>query len=96
VDKKTKVGEANGEGSACGVLVGMNVGVSSGVGVAGVAMAVCVPKTDATNVPTPCVMMAFTSGVGEAGGCPAQEPIRIAVNSMEIIFLRALFIFTSV
>ena len=52
VAKKTKVGEATGEGNASGVLVGMKVGVFNGVGVAGVTMAVCVWKTEATNVPT--------------------------------------------
>jgi hypothetical protein len=74
----------------------MKVGVFNGVGVAGVAMAVCVPNTDATNVPTPCVIMAFTSGVGGEGGCAAQEPDRITVNSIRIVVVRALFIFTSV
>jgi hypothetical protein len=85
-----------GEGSASGLLVGMNVGVFKGVGVAGVTIAVCVPKKDAAKVPTLCVRMALTSGVGGAGACPPQEPNRIPVNNRETNSFRVWFMFTSV
>jgi hypothetical protein len=89
------VGEAIGDGRACGVLVGINVGVFSGVGVAGVTIAVCVPKTEATNVPTPWVIMALTSGVGEVGTCPPHDVKKVAANNIVSKIFFALFIFTS-
>ena len=72
----------------------MKVGVFNGVGVAGVTMAVCVWKKEATNVPTLLVVIALTSVVAAAGGCPADDPNRIAVNSMYGNIFRT-FIFTS-
>jgi len=74
----------------------MNVGVLKGVAVAGVTMAVCVWKKAAAKVPTLWVKISLTSRASEVGACPAQEPNRVAVNSMHNNVFRALFIFTSV
>lgn len=58
------VGEARGKGEA---TVAVGVFVRVGVAVAGGAIAVCVWKTDAANVPTPAVRIAFTSCVASGG-----------------------------
>ena len=86
---------AAGDGSASGVVVGIGVGVLSGVGVAGVNIAVWVWKNCADNVPTLCVRIALISGVGDSGGCPAQEPRRTATNNIGNSVFRTWVIFTS-
>jgi hypothetical protein len=74
----------------------MGVGVSSGVGVGGVYIAVWVWKNCAIAVPTLWVSRTLTSTVGfvGSGACAAQELSRIAANS-KINSFRVVFIFTS-
>jgi hypothetical protein len=93
VAKYPCVADGSGEGKANGVLVGNEVGVGSGVFVIVGATAVWVIKNEAESVPMLCVSRAFISGVGEAGGCPAQETSSTLTNRIKRMTFPVLFIF---
>jgi hypothetical protein len=95
VAKKPWVAEATGEGKASGVLVASAVGVGRDVFVADGTNAVWVRKKEADSVPMLWVRMALTSGVGGAGGWPAQDPSSTAASRTKVSILPDRFIFTS-
>ena len=94
VAKYPCVAEGSAEGKARGVFVGSDVGVGSGVFVMVGTMAVWVIKKEADRVPMLCVSKAFISGVGEAGGCPAQETSNTLTSRIKRMTFPFLFIFT--
>ena len=91
---KVADGSGNGVVVGFGVKDGSGVIVARGVIVAGVTMAVCVSKKDATIVPTPAVTNVSTSStVGSPA--PPQETTRIDTRKRANSNLRLNFMSTS-
>lgn len=88
---------AMGEDNAIAVFVGWVVDVDVGDGVADKACAVCVWKTDAENVPTLEVRIAFISNSGcSVAGCPPHAARNSTAIRMIIFVLFLELINTSV